>query len=449
MGGRIAIAYASLHPGDIQTLIIEDMDIQPRTVPTLSPSDWERRQSFTKKFATWESLEMSLSQWYEPARILGWREDGRVHQLPDESWWSGICPRTQYLALEGVLGPNGVCEAAWRACCAQSVLADKPFGVWVLVAGTDSCCNADSLQRMQEVMGEETLKAACAEHSLLQLVPFSAEVGHSIHNSGLAAFCEAVRTAVSSSFVTVYAPRPPLSVNCQQGASRLKESLLCECVSGGPWTQQLFEWDCALASVAAVSVIPSPSCSPQPHAHVEEEALLEYLHEKHRDAHGLQVSCADMVDVGLTLEGLRALLSSHFLRVPHQPPRPDSNPHPPPPPVLFSSVSCVYASPVEGEAGDEHGYTCGGLIDMRQRLCTLLQDSQRRVVLNYHMTTLGQPPWGGHFSPLGGYHGPSDSFLVLDTWSEPMWVQSRALWEALLHVDESSRRPRGWIELTL
>ena len=38
------------------------------------------------------------------------------------------------------------------------------------------------------------------------------------------------------------------------------------------------------------------------------------------------------------------------------------------------------------------------------------------VLLNYHMTSAGQPPFGGHVSPIGAYHAPSRRLLVLDVW---------------------------------
>lgn len=57
---------------------------------------------------------------------------------------------------------------------------------------------------------------------------------------------------------------------------------------------------------------------------------------------------------------------------------------------------------------------------------------------------------GGHFSPIGGYHAPSDSALVLDVARfkyPPYWVPLEQLWKASLQVDEETGRSRGWFEL--
>lgn len=58
---------------------------------------------------------------------------------------------------------------------------------------------------------------------------------------------------------------------------------------------------------------------------------------------------------------------------------------------------------------------------------------------------------GGHFSPIGGYHAPSDAALVLDVARfkyPPYWVPLRRLWEASLVEDEVSGRARGWFTLS-
>ena len=48
---------------------------------------------------------------------------------------------------------------------------------------------------------------------------------------------------------------------------------------------------------------------------------------------------------------------------------------------------------------------------------------------------------GGHFSPIGGYHEPSDSALVLDVARfkyPPYWVHLPALWEAAVEKEFGS-----------
>ena len=69
------------------------------------------------------------------------------------------------------------------------------------------------------------------------------------------------------------------------------------------------------------------------------------------------------------------------------------------------------------------------------------------VLLNYHMTSAGQPPFGGHVSPIGAYHAPSHRLLVLDVWpeTEPFWCDAAKVHASAFSVDGESQRARGWV----
>ena len=59
---------------------------------------------------------------------------------------------------------------------------------------------------------------------------------------------------------------------------------------------------------------------------------------------------------------------------------------------------------------------------------------------------------GGHFSPIGGYHAPSDSALILDVARfkyPPYWVRVPQLWKASLVHDEVTGRARGWFTISM
>ena len=87
----------------------------------------------------------------------------------------------------------------------------------------------------------------------------------------------------------------------------------------------------------------------------------------------------------------------------------------------------------------------GGAEELRATVCEALRQSGVRVLLNYHMSTLGQTPFQGHVSPVAAYHRPTDSFLIMDTWpkTEPVWATAARIWEAARHVDQKSKRSRG------
>ena len=69
------------------------------------------------------------------------------------------------------------------------------------------------------------------------------------------------------------------------------------------------------------------------------------------------------------------------------------------------------------------------------------------LILNYHMGTAGQRPFGGHFSPAAAYHEGSGRFLVLDVWPKtgPCWLSGARLWAGLASTDPDSGLSRGWL----
>lgn len=73
------------------------------------------------------------------------------------------------------------------------------------------------------------------------------------------------------------------------------------------------------------------------------------------------------------------------------------------------------------------------LSKMRFDLTAALIDPDARVMINYHRQGLGQVG-GGHFSPLGSYHSPTDSFLIMDVAKykyPPVWAAAATLFSAL------------------
>eukprot|EP00050_Salpingoeca_kvevrii_P011462 m.15520 g.15520 ORF g.15520 m.15520 type:complete len:264 (-) comp3442_c1_seq1:184-975(-) len=68
------------------------------------------------------------------------------------------------------------------------------------------------------------------------------------------------------------------------------------------------------------------------------------------------------------------------------------------------------------------------------------------VIVNYHMSELGQhPDYSGHLSPLAAHCG--DRMLLMDVWpeTEASWVSSCRLFEAMCSVDSASGRSRGFL----
>jgi len=98
-------------------------------------------------------------------------------------------------------------------------------------------------------------------------------------------------------------------------------------------------------------------------------------------------------------------------------------------------------------------YTLSGPNDLRQLVVEVLlkPPSNEGLVLNYHMSTLGQVPFGGHLSPVAAYHEATDSLLIMDVWhtdTEPVWAPLEgSVWKAIAAIDPESGTPRGILKL--
>ncbi len=83
----------------------------------------------------------------------------------------------------------------------------------------------------------------------------------------------------------------------------------------------------------------------------------------------------------------------------------------------------------------------------RRLLIDTLQSPDRRVIVDFNRKTLGQKG-SGHFSPLAAYHEGEDRFLLMDVArykAPPCWVKASMLHEALLDIDTSSGKSRGFL----
>ena len=87
----------------IAALVIEDMDIEiddvareERWGARLSGfTDLDIRRECDRRFDSFAALSDTLGRWFDKERIQGWREDGRVFERKDGSWWSGVSPYTE------------------------------------------------------------------------------------------------------------------------------------------------------------------------------------------------------------------------------------------------------------------------------------------------------------------------------------------------------------------
>ncbi len=281
----MAMRYAADFPDDLAALVIEDMDIRPRRAPSPhAPAQQERLRAYSRHCGdTYEECQRALESFgYDPERVDGWRETGRVFPIfpgtgddaepatvaaeapaggrddaaggrndaaggsdgsrgaaaastttPVPGWWSNVNPLAQYLALVHVMaGTEGrenfrrlaarTAAPATRAASARATAdaldsggatppplplpgqeagaaaaaipaageggagARYSFPTHLFVAGRHSAVTAtgeDGVEGMQAVM----------PHLNVWRFP---DAAHSIHNTDLPGFLEALQTVV-------------------------------------------------------------------------------------------------------------------------------------------------------------------------------------------------------------------------------------------------------------
>lgn len=86
----------------------------------------------------------------------------------------------------------------------------------------------------------------------------------------------------------------------------------------------------------------------------------------------------------------------------------------------------------------------------RSTLVETLTSTDQRVIIDFNRKTLHQKG-SGHFSPLAAYHEGEDRFLLLDVArykAPPCWVSAAMLHEALVGIDSTSGKSRGFLVIT-
>ena len=79
---------------------------------------------------------------------------------------------------------------------------------------------------------------------------------------------------------------------------------------------------------------------------------------------------------------------------------------------------------------------------IKKEIIQNLRSADDYVIVNYKRSVLKQPG-GGHISPLGAYHQPSDSFLVMDVTpnkADWIWVKADLLLDAMRTFDTVENR---------
>ncbi|MEW6279637.1 MAG: phytochelatin synthase family protein [Candidatus Eremiobacterota bacterium] len=113
-------------------------------------------------------------------------------------------------------------------------------------------------------------------------------------------------------------------------------------------------------------------------------------------------------------------------------------------PTLEQFAAMLATYPVEVRVRHADDATLG---EFRRDARAAVAGRRRFVISNFARSVLGQEGWA-HNSPLGAYHEGRDLFLVLDVARfkyGPFWVPADRLFEAMLTVDPTAGRSRGYV----
>ena len=82
---------------------------------------------------------------------------------------------------------------------------------------------------------------------------------------------------------------------------------------------------------------------------------------------------------------------------------------------------------------------------VKQSMIDNLKTKDDYIIINYYSPVLNQPG-GGHISPLGAYHEPTDSFLIMDVTpnkADWVWVNADVLMQSMNTLD--NKKYRGFV----
>ena len=215
LGGRIVIGYAATYPEHIAALVIEDMDIAPRTpdangLVQLEPYSGVFERQRESKQAVIEALK---EVGYPPEFIEKGLATGRIEPSPfvskkDSSttttttssspipYWSHINPDFRKLCYQHVLSTtqsNIDCTKIAKLFQHQQKEEDDDqigrylFPCHVMVAGEDgTVCIEDSIEEMKSILGEQLS---------IHRYPTA---GHSIHSTAAKEFLTTLQSIIDS-----------------------------------------------------------------------------------------------------------------------------------------------------------------------------------------------------------------------------------------------------------
>ena len=161
MGSRVATPFAAAYPEKIQGLVIEDLEVLPRSMVDLSPAEIAHLQAFKPSHPNLESVQNELAAYgYPPEKLALWIEQGRIRQLEDNTYQIGVHPHVSYQCANSLLAS----EASLNA---FKALNKTEFPILLLKAEEDSSVSEQGLEQMKKLLPRmSVIKVDGSTHSI-------------------------------------------------------------------------------------------------------------------------------------------------------------------------------------------------------------------------------------------------------------------------------------------
>jgi pimeloyl-ACP methyl ester carboxylesterase len=183
MGGRVAMSFAAKHPELIAALVIEDMDVQIRSlsISSIRSKDRDATVAFDRRLTgistPKEIVEAFVTEGYESSRVEKWLSEGRVEAEVDREgseggYYSHVNPAFRLLCYEQFFETNHG-EDTWKKL--STIAKEHGFPIHLMIADPDmTICDEASISIMTDAMEESP--------ALLKIYRYQGAT-HSIHNS--------------------------------------------------------------------------------------------------------------------------------------------------------------------------------------------------------------------------------------------------------------------------
>merc|ERR1712130_1028777 len=164
MGGRMVVPYAGTFPERIAGVVIEDMDMQSRSLPeehkNISDAHREALRAFDRQFDSLEDCSQALQRFgFSADHVERWAQTDRIKKQSNGKYWCCIHPWVTHNCVTQILCVGGLTE--------YQALAALNTPVLLTVAESGSAASPEGIEEMKLHMPRlDVQHIAGSDHSI-------------------------------------------------------------------------------------------------------------------------------------------------------------------------------------------------------------------------------------------------------------------------------------------